>query len=277
MLSGETVYHLNNGLIQLSLDSVGAYIVESQVEGVPLIPKARDGRGTHGGASVLIPFANRIRDAKYTYNGIVYELPKNNEGNAIHGFARNRTFQVVSQRRDSIEFESTLKDPGYPFPLNIVIIYELKGRSLSTTVRAYNLGDEKCPLMVGFHPYYNISGKWAIATSTETEVLKYSDRYFPTGFKEPYNFNSIKDLSKMSFDNCFTGGGELTLESDLHTLKITRNGFDYFVVYNGEYSWGKSVAIEPMTGAPDCFNNRLGLIELESGEKYTCSYSVSVD
>jgi len=33
----------------------------------------------------------------------------------------------------------------------------------------------------------------------------------------------------------------------------------FFVLYNGKYAEGKSIAIEPLTGAPDAFNNGIGL------------------
>lgn len=55
--------------------------------------------------------------------------------------------------------------------------------------------------------------------------------------------------------------------SDMEILTRSRNGrtTDYFVIYNGKYSRGESVAIEPMTSAPDTFNNGIGVITLKKG------------
>ena len=50
----------------------------------------------------------------------------------------------------------------------------------------------------------------------------------------------------------------------------------YIVIYNGEHAGNNAVAIEPMTGAPDAYHNGIGIISLDKGNEFKCSYSIEV-
>ena len=68
----------------------------------------------------------------------------------------------------------------------------------------------------------------------------------------------------------------LELSSEYGQIKLERKNMPYFVLYNGKYSRGESVALEPMTGAPDAFNNRIGITEVEPAGEFTCGFKISI-
>ncbi|MGC8609365.1 MAG: hypothetical protein ACP5UV_05805 [Thermoplasmata archaeon] len=124
---------------------------------------------------------------------------------------------------------------------------------------------------MGFHPYFDYGGSWVLKTESKTKILEY-EGYFPTGKMIEYNFNA--DSFKTSFDNEFKGGGTLELTGSSFKMTMRRRNMPFFVLYNGKYSKGYSLAVEPMTGAVDAFNNGIGLVKVEAGEEFSCGYSM---
>lgn len=274
--NGVREYGLKKESFSLIVSTLGAYVNQLNFEGSPVIIPSIDSKETHGGSTVLIPYANRVRNARYMFNGVEYKLPENQGKNSIHGFARSTTFDVVSLDESAIVLNAKLSNSGYPSELEVQIRYSLSGNAFNTEVEINNCGKKPAPVMAGFHPYFSISSSWSLETSERAEILEYVDQYFPSGKAEVFDFNSRGDLMNSRFDNCFRGGGTLKLRSGNRTITMKRRNFPYFVVYNGEYSRGISVALEPMTGAPDCYNNKIGLETLEPGERFKCSYELSI-
>lgn len=255
----------------------GAYMSSLLLDGKEIIKESKDGHQTHGGAAVLIPYAGRVRNARYVYEGTEYNLPKNNGENSIHGFLKNLKWDVRENEGTSVLLSCEFSDPGYPTSIRADVNYELEKNKLTVSTAILNTGGKTAPLLIGFHPYFRISGDWSIKHTSELEQLNFVDGYFPDGTSTPVDFNGLTRMNDMEFDSCFRGGGAVSLRSDSFTMRMERENMPYLVVYNGTYSEGKSVAIEPMTGAPDSFNNGIGRIDLHSSEEFRCSYSIEVE
>lgn len=268
---------IGNEFLSAVINLKGAYLLKVDYKDNPLIVKSEDGKMTHGGAAVLIPYANRVRNARYTYSGRMYDLPKNDGRNSIHGLVRNVQFTCTYSTGESVELAGTVSDPGFPSTLSLRIRYLINRNTIRTEVSATNTGPQKCPYMVGFHPYFYTGSECHLETEEKSLKLCYSDEYFPDGNYEPFDFNGRGDLSSLKLDNCFAGEGKITIHTKNMTIGIERENFPYFVVYNGEYARGTSVAVEPMTGAPNCFNNGIGIINLEPGSSHECAYNVVVE
>lgn len=272
----KNIYTLDNGVMEAGIGSEGAYLSHLNHLGSPVIMPSPDSVKTHGGSAVLIPYANRVRNAEYAYNGKEYRLPRNNGRNSIHGLMANQEFECIFHDEKNLELNCIMKNPGYPSELDIRIRYSISGNVFSTHVFTVNKGREHAPYMVGFHPYIYTGKTWRINTVGNVSKLLYEDIYFPSGRTEPFDFNSIDDPSQMKFDNCFAGEGKLIIHAEERTVSIKRENFPYFVIYNGEYTKGISAAVEPMTGAPDSYNNLIGLIDLKPGSSHQCSFSITV-
>ena len=261
------------------IDRVGAYIDSLQLKGRQILMPSPDGRETHGGCAVMIPFANRIRNGVYSWEGRTYSLPRNDGLNSIHGLVRHEKWEHSNeeeQDHNSTTLHYRLASTGYPTILDMVNSYSL-GRDffdIATTIK--NIGEVRSPLVVGFHPYFNFHGKWQLRHDSGIMMLNYRDRYFPDGSTLQVNFNDDEAMYQRSFDNCFVGGGNLVFSTGSYDLKINRRNMDYFVLYNGQYSRGQSVAIEPMTGAPDAFNNQIGLVMIEPEKTFECGFRIEL-
>eukprot|EP00041_Stephanoeca_diplocostata_P009069 m.137977 g.137977 ORF g.137977 m.137977 type:complete len:408 (+) comp17590_c0_seq2:62-1285(+) len=114
---------------------------------------------------VLLPYANRIGNATYQFNGTTYHLPINDVSglnNSLHGLLWNRSMQILSTDIDDISASITLgysfdgSDTGYPFLLDITVTYTLNKIGFTITVAATNRdinGGWPLPFFSGWHPY----------------------------------------------------------------------------------------------------------------------------
>jgi aldose 1-epimerase len=105
--------------------------------------------------------------------------------------------------------------------------------------------------------------------------MNYVDTYFPDGTYTDLDLKN-KNLLDIVLDNAFYLDSDIILNDDAHTVKIIRYNMPYIVLYNGIYANRNSIAIEPMTGAPNVFNNHIGLINLKKNHEFKCGYSVEL-
>ena len=257
------------------INTRGAHVEDLHLLGECIIRPSPDGKPTHGGAATLIPYANRVRNAIYEFNGSTYHLPENNGKNSIHGLLLDKEWTPVSIERDSIRMLVDLSGRGYPSSIHCETGFSVSSDTFTCSFSITNTGQKECPLVVGSHPYFMTAGTWEIRSEEEIVKLEYEDGYFPTGRTVPVESGSLSPEHGITYDNCFRGTGTLFIRTGYGTLSISRTNMPFFVVYNGEYAGGESVAIEPMTGAPDAFNNGIGLVVLKPGKEYKCGYSVT--
>ncbi|WP_393970881.1 aldose 1-epimerase [Oxyplasma meridianum] len=258
------------------IHQLGAYVSKLFIDGIEILKESNDGKDTHGGSAVLIPYANRVRDHVYRFEGREYQLPANSGNHSIHGLVRHVKWDILKMKEDSVELGYALSDPGYPSRVHNIVKYSINNDSFTTRFEIENIGERDSPVMIGAHPYFLTHGEWDITADKPVKRLEYVDGYFPTGQMSDFSMHQVTSKSGTVFDNCFLGGGELNLHNGMNNILIERENMPYFQVYNGEYAEGKSVAIEPMTGAPNSFNNGIGLITMEPGGKFFCSYTISL-
>jgi len=267
-----STYRIYSGTSHLEFDDQGAHIRSAVLKGKNILMQSPDGHQTHGGAAVLIPFANRIRDATYVIDGTRYFLPRNNGQHSIHGLTRERTWNVTSID-DRSELYLRLEDSGYPGILDCRIVMKISTSSFSVSMNFVNISSKDQPLSPGMHPYFLFNGSWRITEPSNLHMLEYRDSYFPTGRLLEFDRKLLSSESGRKFDNCFLMGNRVGIDLGDHRIRIDTENMPYFVVYNGEYSLNKSVAVEPMVGAPDAFNNGIGLKIMKPGESFSCRAS----
>lgn len=256
-----------------NLNPEGAYLENLKKDNIDIIRKSADGNSTHGGAAVFFPFGNRIRNAEYDYKNKKYFLPENDGKNSIHGLARDLAFE--SNTGDNfIEFSNHFKSESYPGEAEIKVRYEIRGNAFVTSFYVKSL-TETIPVELGCHPYFNTSGSYSISYSGVMKKFNYINEYFPDGSTTGVDYNE-KELNSISLDNCFYLDSPVILKDDNHSIRIIRNNMPYLVIYNGKYAGNNSLALEPMTGAPDVYHNLIGLISLDTNSEFRCSYSVEI-
>lgn len=267
-----TILRVASGSSILELDSHGAYVKTLMLSGKEILMDSTDGVSTHGGCTLLIPYANRVRNASYRWRGKDYYLPKNNGQHSIHGFTRDMEWEVLSESAsDTLSLRTEVEREDYPSKLECESCFRLSEKFLEISLSFLNSGSMDLPLSVGFHPYFLHDGYWKIEAPSEIKILNYGDSYFPDGTTSDFDSGLLTSTNPKELDNCFHVGSNLTLITKNYKIAVHNENMEYFVIYNGEYSRGSSVAIEPMTSAPDAFNNGIGLIKLSPNDKFSCS------
>ena len=97
---------------------------------------------------LLFPFCGRLKDKKYTYRGVSYEM-------GAHGFISKKEFELASISECAVELISTSDEQTlavYPFEYNFSARYELSKSGIECKVTVTNTGSDVMPFMFGWHP-----------------------------------------------------------------------------------------------------------------------------
>jgi aldose 1-epimerase len=119
--------------------------------------------GDYGNASacasfIMLPWANRLRDARFRFRGTEYKLePTSADGTAIHGVVRKLPWRVVSADPAHIRmmFDTTLFEKvNYPFAFSAEAEYRLDGNEFVLALALTNDDQQPIPAGFGHHPYF---------------------------------------------------------------------------------------------------------------------------
>lgn len=184
-----------------------------------------------------------------------------------------------------IAYQYNGTDPGFPFPYTIQIQWLLqKNNILQVNTTIQNHHNHEIPLMDGWHPYFILGGKVDNYTLQFISKgrLEYDASLIPTGkWIEEDNFRSGKKIGNTHFDDCFALdplAPAISISSTWATLKVTPiQGYPYLQIYTPEDR--ASIAIENLSGVPDCFNNKMGLHYLEPQEiiQFKTAYQILIN
>lgn len=230
----------------------------------------------------LSPFVCRVKNAEYTYGENKYKLEKFiQNSDALHGELFDKPFEIISEDADesgasvTVKYRYEKEDPGYPFIYECIVTWKLEGdHKLRVTTECHNLDEGLIPMQDGWHPYFSLGDKIDdLHLEFQSMEIVDFENLIPTGTKTEYDaFNSLKKLGDIAFDNCFT----LNLDT-CQPMCVLRNitekiqveihpseSYPYLQIYTPAHR--KSIAIENLSGAPDAFNNGMGVQTLEAGQ-----------
>lgn len=241
----------------------------------------------------MLPFPNRIKHGKYSFEGQEYKLTINkpNEQNAIHGLITKALFDVAfidcNEHRalTTLKYEYNQEFSGYPFSFLVELTYILSGDGVQIETIIKNTGNENMPIGDGWHPYFCINKQDLNKMYLQIPSKKYLEvdgNMIPTG--EVIKDKAFKKLSLIGdtkFDHCFIIEEK---EENVETILIDQENKIKLVVWQsvgeGKYNYlqlytpseRNSIAIEPMTCAPDAFNNKMGLTIIKPNETLALSF-----
>jgi aldose 1-epimerase len=278
-----TVVEVGAGLRRYAHHGVDVTFTYSEIE---LPPKAC--------GVVLVPWPNRLRGGKYTFDGVGYQLPLTEPlgGNAIHGLGRWARWVVVQHARSTVTLAlDIVPQPGYPFQVRVEVTYALHPEhGLSVTALARNIGTERAPFGAGFHPYLATHGHGIGEVTIKVparERVVLDDAKVPVGVQPvsgtPYDLGRGRRLGDLRMDETFTGFATVAARSAVQVR--TRSGgaqvwfdqtFRYVQVFTPDLATGgpPGVAVEPMTCPADAFNSGTSLIVLAPSQSWTGSWGI---
>jgi len=296
--SGEQ-FEISTGTQRATIVEVGGGVREYSVDGRAVLdpyPLDEMSDGAHG--SPLIPWPNRLADGRYSFAGSDHQVALTEPGkhNAIHGFLRWRPWRAAEREPSRIVMVARLYPMmGYPFTVDVRIAYELGEDGLVVTTEAVNSGQGACPYGCGQHPYLSPGAgpidDCTLQLGARTRVLTDNERQLPAG-REPvegtdFDFREPKAVGGQELDYPFTD-----LDRDSAGRAWTRlrgpdggcselwvdEAYTYVELYTGDtLSPSRARAglgTEPMTCAPNAFQNGDGLVSLEPGESHTAVWGV---
>ncbi|MCD7777029.1 MAG: galactose mutarotase [Clostridiales bacterium] len=129
--------------------------------------------------AVVGPYANRIRNAKFSLDGKEYFLEKNEGNNCNHSGTAGLYMRLWNYEtgENSVTFKTVSKDGegGFPGNLKAEVTYSLKDGALTIEYSAET--DKPTPVNFTNHTYFNLAGKDKIFGHT---IKVNSDFYTPS-------------------------------------------------------------------------------------------------
>jgi len=260
---------------------------------------AEDEMCSVGRGQLLLPWPNRIEDGQYEFAGRVQQAPINEPArhNALHGLTRWMSWTAVEQAPDRVLMSLVLHpQDGYPFTLRFDVEYRLSAGGLSVRTTASNVGQQAAPFGAGHHPYLTVGTPIDEARLKMPALMRLeaNERLIPTGRVLPnrgtaFDFLELRPIGSLRMDTAFAN---LVPDSDgLIRVHLQAAGGDpritlwmeavyrFLMVFTADgipdtARRRRSIAIEPMTCAPNAFRSGDGLIVLQPGESWSGSWGI---
>ena len=282
------------------LPEYGGIVLELQLKGVNVIDAYQTPQEVINNSwsknTVLYPFPNRLKDGSYHWAGKSYRFFANESltNTALHGFGQDKPMKVtmVEAEESSAVFTCLYTDYGtdeaYPFRFSVEMTFTLADDTGFTLQLAFRNHDEQSiPAGLGWHPYFTLGPKADAfkLQMPECQLVGIDERMLPTGKTYEYDeFSTLRPVGITVLDNCFAlpvqeGKAEVMLQGErgtLHYWQETGAGkYNFLQVFIPPLR--HCIALEPMTCAPDAFNNGMGLARLEPGAMLKGSFGVWVE
>ena len=236
-------------------------------------------------SSIQFPFVNRIKDGKYTFNNSKYKLNCNevDKNNALHGLVYNKTFVCTKKALTlhyasvTLQYKDNGKHQGFPFKFNIELTYTLNKKGIIVSVNIINKDEKPFPFSLGWHPYFyskNLDNSSLNFSSNKKYV--FDNQQIISGTTD-LNIEMPFQLKAVTLDDCYPlKTNEIDFLTPEYSFNIASTSKENFLqLYTPEVR--NVIAIEPMTGAVDNFNNKIGLQTLQPNETYNMKWLMVIE
>lgn len=235
-------------------------------------------------SSILFPFANRIKDGIYTFEGNQYQFDVNETGNnnALHGLVFNKTFKIKEQNATDTFASVTLiyveknESKGFQYTYTIHLKYTLTETGLDLKILVTNTDTKPFPFTLGWHPYFSSSDLFNSTLNFDSDTqLEFDGRCITTGTKTIKN-EALFEIKDQKLDDCFIlNNNQIQFNTPNYKLQITASSKEnYLQIYTPPKA--NVIAIEPTTGVSDSFNNNMGLQILEPDNSYLVNWALKL-
>jgi len=204
------------------------------------------------GCYPMVPFAGRIRDGRFTFDGRDVTLPRAMPPHAIHGTVLDRAWSVDGVVQGARHGEATLSidlGPDWPFTGRVSQRLVLGSGGLQATLRLE--AAEPMPVSMGWHPWFRrvLSGSADAPAppSRRAELMFQAGAMYERG-ADGLPTGRLVPPSKGPWDDCFTDVATppRLVWPDRFALEIA-SSCDHWVVYTEpDYA----ICVEPQTGPP---------------------------
>ncbi len=277
-------YNIENEFFTCEIDDMGAQLhsLKAKESGKEYIWQGNPDIW-YGQAPVLFPIIGQVIDDKFRYNGVEYTMPK-------HGLARKLPFNVKECSGAKAVFslesdENTLK--SYPFEFELLVEFELCGKSLVNTMTVINKTDGEMYFSIGAHPGFNCNIgdviEFELPETLETERIDSENLIIPEKFPVLENSREI-EITKDVFSK------DALILSGIKSKKLRIKGENEVEFTFGDCPflgiWAKPgapyVCIEPWYGVNDGrevkndISEKRGIQHLNKGGNFVFSWAAEI-
>ncbi len=237
---------LESGPARLVVDPAnGGRVSGLEVDGLPLLLTPDDDDRNHG-IFPMAPWAGRVRDGVFSFEGTEHRLPLNKPPHAIHGTVRDHRWRVESQTTTGAELTIALTDP-WPFKGHVVQRFDLTPDSLALTMEVH-ADRAPMPASCGWHPWWRRD----LGRGEPVELELHADGMYVKD-DDGIQTGELGRVTPPPWDDCFTdlgsppavlrwpGAATVTFETDCPCV----------VVYTEPEL---ALCVEAQSGPPDALN-----------------------
>ena len=248
----------------------------------------------------LVPYSNRIRDARLRHDGRTFVLARNfgTHPHAIHGVGWQRAWSVIEASTQHAQIElahdANVDDAAaWPWPFRATQTFRLcenidepRAARLVVTLRLANAGREPFPFGLGWHPFFVRDASTRIAFRAR-QVWHNDATQLPqrlAAIPRGWRFVRPRAIGESALDNVFVGWSGSASIRQPSTATVTMLDADSacsrLVVYAPAHA--RFVALEPVTHDTDAFNRAVdgaantGMRILAPGAAFSCTMRVAV-
>ena len=289
-------YEISSGEHVAVVTEVGATLRAYSVAGNDVVRGFGVDEEVHKGrGQQLLPWPNRIRDGRYTFEGTEQQLAltEPERRNAIHGLVRHVAWDLVEKRSRSVRQRVVVRpQPGWPGTLEATITHTVGDDGLVVDVSAVNLGTGPVPFGYAAHPYLTVGEKAVDDVDVKlpaAQWLEVDDRLLPVALHPVDGQHDLREITRLgsrTFDTAFTdlkrnedGRWRVCLrQGDRRATLWADRSYPWLQVFTGDDLRDLSIAVEPMTCGPDAFNSGVthdSMLVLPPGGRFAGTWGIS--
>lgn len=274
--------HLEAAGVTASIDpSRGGRLASLRVGGRELLlgPAGPDDTSIRWGCYLMAPWAGRLANGRFSWQGRTIQLPRTHGRHAIHGLVWGRPWRVEAAERATATLSCDLPLDEWPMGGIVRQAFTLSA-GLLTQHATINAGDAM-PAALGWHPWFRRSGDVALRVPTaqivETTAMLPTGRYAPASGR--LDLRNRPRLGRRRIDAAYVGVEpplELTWP-DLTLRLETAPWLSTVVVFTPSHA----VCVEPESAAPNALAlppreaAAAGIRMLEPGAALEASFTIA--
>lgn len=252
-----------------------------------------------GHGAILAPWPNRLADGRYHWDGVSYQVPLTEieRGTALHGLVQWERWSLISATTTELVMGlDTVPVRGYPWQLDLVATYSLRGTELTIQVDATNTSATAAPYGIGFHPWLSPGAgslDEAVLRLDATQWVRPDERLLPASVEDlptEFDFRTPRTVGATDLDDAFVGAtrdasGRSWIQltgTDSRTAAVWMDeSMDTWQVCSGDHIGAVSyrragLAAEPMSCIADAFDTGDRLVRLEPNETASVRWGLAL-
>jgi aldose 1-epimerase len=201
------------------------------------------------GAFWMLPWANRLDGGRIADH--IMAVNRAAENTAIHGLARNLSWQVPSAAPDRAELHQCVASAPFDYAARLTLLLDGDGLLLEMHLR--HEGQTPVPYGMGWHPWFNRCANTSLKVNA-TQRADHDARGLPQSFT-PCTGIAADEAGLCGLDNFFAGwDGEARLATTAGVIMLTATGDFAAGVQVYAPASQPVICVEPVSHMPDAPN-----------------------